>query len=127
MRRLLTGMLVVSLLGLLGSLAVVSVGPMLDEHWQTVGVTRATSPAGSIAGLLRRAGNAGGPGGGAVAVPRRAGHRRGRVLARCANRAPVRPPPPRARRRARELLGGHVHDADELAAVPSRHGVLRPL
>ena len=58
MRRLLTGMLVVSLLGLLGSLAVVSVGPMLDEHWQTVGVTQATSPAGSIAGLLAQAENA---------------------------------------------------------------------
>ena len=31
MRRLLKGMLLVSLLGLLGSLAVVSVGPMLDS------------------------------------------------------------------------------------------------
>ena len=58
MRRLLKGMLLVSLLGLLGSLAVVSVGPVLDEHWQTVGVTQATSPAGSIAGLLARAENA---------------------------------------------------------------------
>ena len=60
MRRVLAWILGLSLLGLLGSLAFAGVGPVLDAHWQTAGVTQATANGGlvaraeSIVGLLKR-------------------------------------------------------------------------
>src|SRR5947208_1455301 len=67
------------------------------------------------------------PGPGPVAIPPRPGHRCRRFLAWRPERASVRASSSGARRRARDPFGGHLHDADELGAVPARRWGLRPL